>query len=82
MNALQIFLLCNAFLLGVVITLAIQFGLAHRRSKKSAPVRPVNQVVPAVVRERIAKQAETNFQGIVNRSALQLQQHLLRHESA
>jgi len=78
MNILDIFLLANAFLLGVVVTLAFQYGLAHRRSQK-APARPTvdrTAPVPAAVRERIAKQAETNFQGIVNRSALQLQHDL------
>lgn len=78
MTILDIFLLANAFLLGVVVTLAFQYGLAHRRSQK-APTRPLvdkSAPVPAAVRERIAKQAETNFQGIVNRSALQLQHDL------
>lgn len=77
MSFLQIFLFANAFLLGVVITLAVEYGLAHRKSKKPA-ARTANQntPVPAAVRERIAKQAEENFQGIVNRSSLQLQHDL------
>ncbi len=76
MSFLEIFLAANAFLIGVVITLAVQYGLAHRRSTK-APVKSVqNTPVPAAVRERIAKHAEENFQGIVNRSALQLQHDL------
>lgn len=78
MNILDIFLLANAFLLGVVVTLAFQYGLAHRRNQKTAarPAADKSAPVPAAVRERIAKQAETNFQGIVNRSALQLQHDL------
>lgn len=76
MSFLEIFLVANAFLIGVVITLAAQFGLAHRRSTKT-PVKPTqNTPIPAAVRERIAKQAEENFQGIVNRSGLQLQHEL------
>ena len=77
MSFLQIFLIANAFLLGVVVTLAVEYGLAHRRGKKPA-ARTSNQntPVPAAVRERIAKQAEENFQGIVNRSSLQLQHDL------
>jgi Skp family chaperone for outer membrane proteins len=77
MTFLQIFLLANAFILGAVVTLAIQYGLAHRSNKKTA-TRQVAQAnpVPAAVRERIAKQAEANFQGIVNRSSLQLQRDL------
>lgn len=78
MSFLEIFLAVNAFALGVVITLAVQYGLAHRRSQKQQPSGRNNQnvPVPAAVRERIAKQAEENFQGIVNRSALQLQHDL------
>lgn len=76
MSFLEIFLVVNAFLVGVVVTLAVQYGLAHHRSKRAAPVKPQNQPIPAAVRERIAKQAEENFQGIVNRSALQLQHDL------
>ena len=78
MTFLQVFLMVNAFLLGVVLTLAVQYGLAHKRSQKAAARPPADKTapVPAAVRERIAKQAETNFQGIVNRSALQLQHDL------
>ncbi len=76
MSFLEIFLAANAFLVGIVLTLAIQYGLAHRNAKK-APVKPVQTApVPPAVRERITKQAEENFQGIVNRSALQLQNDL------
>jgi len=77
MSFLEIFLVANAFLVGIVVTLAVQYGAAHRRSKKN-PAKPAQQntPVPAAVRERITKQAEENFQGIVNRSALQLQHDL------
>ncbi|MES2875979.1 MAG: hypothetical protein V4678_00755 [Patescibacteria group bacterium] len=77
MSILESFLLANAFILGVLVTLATQYGLAHRRSKKIvAKAIDRSAPVPVAVRERIAKQAETNFQGIVNRSALQLQHDL------
>jgi hypothetical protein len=77
MSFLEIFLAVNAFILGIVITLAFQYGLAHRRSQKQPISRAAqNAPVPPAVRERIAKQAEENFQGIVNRSGLQLQRDL------
>lgn len=76
MGILEIFLIINAFLIGVVLTLAAQYAAAHRRSKKEAPKPTAVAPVPAAVRERITKQAEENFQGIVNRSALQLQNDL------
>ena len=78
MSILEIFLIGNAFLIGVVVTLAVQYGLAHRRSQKAGGRQTTDKTapVPAAVRERIAKQAEENFQGIVNRSALQLQHDL------
>jgi hypothetical protein len=77
MSFLEIFLVINAFIVGVVVTLAVQYGLAHRRSQRQT-AKPADRSapVPAAVRERIAKQAEENFQGIVNRSALQLQHDL------
>jgi DNA anti-recombination protein RmuC len=76
MTLAQIFLLVNAFILGAVVVLAIQYGLAHQRSKKAPAKSSSDAPVPTAVRERIAKQAEVNFQGIVNRSALQLQHDL------
>jgi hypothetical protein len=76
MSFLQIFLMANAFLLGVVITLAVQYWLAHKRSQRPTAKGSSTATVPPAVRERIAKQAEVNFQGIVNRSALQLQHDL------
>lgn len=77
MSFLEIFLVANAFVIGVVVTLAVQYGLAHRRSTKApAKASQQNTPVPAAVRERITKQAEENFQGIVNRSSLQLQHDL------
>lgn len=76
MSFLDIFLAANAFLLGVVITLAIQYWLAHKNSQKQPTKGGSAAPVPPAVRERIVKQAEQNFQGIVNRSALQLQHDL------
>lgn len=76
MNFLDIFLIANAFLLGVVITLAIQYFLAHKHSQKTAAKSTTATPIPPAVRERMVKQAEQNFQGIVNRSALQLQHDL------
>ena len=74
MTALQIFLLINAFLIGVAVTLAIHFWLAHRHAQK--PTKQQAVPLPAATREKLVKQAEENFQGIVNRSALQLQHDL------
>jgi hypothetical protein len=76
MSFLEIFLSANAFLLGVVLTLAVQYFLAHKHSQKTAAKGSSAAPIPPAVRERIAKQAEANFQGIVNRSALQLQHDL------
>ncbi len=80
MSLLQIFLVINAFILGVVVTLAVQYFAEHRRSKakKQATQATASEVAPVspAARERITKQAEANFQGIVNRSALQLQHDL------
>ena len=74
MDLIQLFLLVNGLLVGVALTLALQHFVAHR-SAKFEP-KTGTQTVPTAVRERITKQAEQNFQGIVNRSALQLQRDL------
>jgi hypothetical protein len=76
MNILDFILIANAFILGVVLTLAVEYGLAHRRGNKAPAKTQQTTPIPAAFRERIAKQAEENFQGIVNRSALQLQHDL------
>lgn len=79
MNILEIFLAVNAFILGVVVTLAVQYFIAHQRNKKAKQTkRAAHDAVPIspAVRERIAKQAEANLQGVVNRSALKLQHDL------
>jgi hypothetical protein len=77
MDAVQIFLLINALLIGVVGTLAVQYWIAHRRGvKQPTAQKPSAPAIPAATRERLVKQAEENFQGIVNRSALQLQRDL------
>lgn len=74
MNALQIFLIINAFLIGVAVALAVQYWLAHRQGQK--PTKQQTIPLPPATREKLVKQAEENFQGIVNRSALQLQHDL------
>lgn len=78
MNFLEIFLIVNAFILGVVITLAVQYFIEHSRNKNKKIAVPTPDPTPVTseVRERIAKQAEANLQGIVNRSSLQLQHDL------
>ncbi len=76
MNVIQIFLLINAFLIGVGVTLALQYWRAHRHGQAKPSRAAQNVPLPAAVREKLVKQAEENFQGIVNRSALQLQRDL------
>lgn len=77
MSLLEIFLVVNAFILGIVVTLAVQYFMAHRRSKNAKQVKPADTApLSPAARERITKRAEANFQGIVNRSALKLQHEL------
>lgn len=76
MGLLELFLVTNAFLIGIVLTLAVQSGRAHQNAKKTVAKPAPNTPIPSAVRERLIKQAESNFQGIVNRSALQLQNDL------
>lgn len=78
---LQLFILANAVLLGVILTLAIQHGRTHLRRKNevSTPKQSAPQPIafdPAV-KERILKQAEQNFQEVVGKSVASLENDLL-----
>lgn len=77
MTILQAFLLINAVLIGAVVTLAVQYAMAHKRSTKQVPrAQNPNSPLSPELRSKLTKQAEENFQGIVNRASLQLQHDL------
>jgi len=80
MNAilLQIFLLVNVFVIGVLVAVAFRHAVAHFRptahDTKHPGVAPVH--LPPAVRERLLATAEHNFQIVLERSAAQLDHNL------
>lgn len=82
MTFLQLFLLVNVFIMGVLVTIAVRHAYAHFRPATHAaekphanPTPPVH--LPPVVRDRLLKVAENNFQTVLNHSAEQLEHNLL-----
>lgn len=79
---LQIFLLVNVFVMGMLVTLAIRHAHAHYRPRNAdAPKLPVAAPdpkieLPATIKERLFHQAEANFLAELNRSAGELQADL------
>lgn len=79
--SLQIFILVNAVALGVILTLSVQHARRHFENKKAAKnpeQKPAEAVVfdPAV-KQRILKQAEDNFQHVLDKSVVSLENDLI-----
>lgn len=77
---LQIFLLVNVFVIGILVAVAVRHAYAHFRpaSHEHDSHRPAVQPVhlPPAVRERILETAEHKFQAVLDRSAEQLDKNL------
>jgi hypothetical protein len=78
---LQIFLLVNVFLVGVLTAIAIQHARAHFRPKpkeaekpRLPPVAPVE--LPKEVKESLIHEAQANFLAVLNSSVGELQHDL------
>ena len=79
MTFLTIFLIVNAFIVGGLLTLAIQHAYAHFRphkeEKKSAPVDHSTHL-PVAIREQLLANAQKKYQIMLDQSALDLQKDL------
>jgi len=78
---LQGFLIVDIFFVGVLVTVAAQHALAHRKQKQQPEAHtdaiPVfKDYVPPMVRERLVKESEVKFQDALTNSATQLQNSL------
>lgn len=73
---LQIFLFVNIFLIGVLLTIAIQHAYAHFRPHEPehahGPAPPQVKLSPAV-REKLLEKAATRFQHVLDQAARELQ---------
>lgn len=71
---LQIFLIINVFLIGVVTTIAVRHAYVHFRPHAHESDRPSRSLkkafhLPAVVKERLIKASEAQFQAALDRAA-------------
>lgn len=80
---LQLFILINAVLLGVILTLVIQHGRAHFLQKKEAQ-QPQPQTTPAesvtfdpAVKQKILHEAEASFHQVLSKSVNSLENDLV-----
>ncbi|MEP7204776.1 MAG: periplasmic heavy metal sensor [Candidatus Saccharibacteria bacterium] len=77
---LQILLLLNVFIMGIVVAVAVRHGHAHfwpthQESDKHAPRPPVVQLPPQL-RQRLLQASQNNFQKVLEQSADELQRDL------
>lgn len=79
---LQLFLLLNVFIIGVLVTIAVRHAFAHFRPAVQPPeaehVRPANTSVhlSPVAKGRLLRTAQSRYQIVLERSALELQRDL------
>lgn len=73
---IQSILYLNVFILGVVITLAIQHFRAHRSSPKSTPTKTDLEALPQNMRDDLLSDARRQYQEAVARSAAELDNNL------
>jgi hypothetical protein len=78
---LQILLLVNVFLIGGLLTLAIQHAYAHFKHKNAPesekPHAPVqNGHLPPAIKEKLIVASQAHFQAVLDRSATELQHDL------
>lgn len=78
-SLLQIFLAVNIFIIGIILTLAIQHGYAHFRpqpkvSSKKLPNQSMH--LPNSIREHLLEQSQSKFQAVLDRSSRELEHDL------
>jgi len=74
--ALQIFLLVNVFLIGVVTAVAARHAYAHFKPQKHQPEKPHGPRLPAEVKERLLRDAANQFKAVLDFSADELRDDL------
>jgi FAD/FMN-containing dehydrogenase len=77
---LQLFLLLDVLLIGIVGAVAARHAKAHLRGDRTATHEPVpdraNEVLPPAVKRRMLEVAELKFQNSVNKTAKELESEL------
>ncbi len=77
---LEIFIALNAFVAGILVTLAVHFARAHfgkGHDTKPEPAKPeVQSILPYDMRQRLIHEAEEDYQKILDKSAVELNKNL------
>lgn len=78
---LQIFLLINVFVIGMLVPIGIKHAKAHFKPEEHDAEKPHRKAsaaahLPIATKERLLHQAEANFQTIINRSTKELEHNL------
>lgn len=78
---LQWVLIVSVFLIGVLLTIAVDHAIEHFRGKKAEAKKPATPSpaginIPAAMREQLIEKAQSNFQKVLDNSATVLQRDL------
>ena len=75
---LQLFLLLNVFVIGIVVAIAILHARAHYAKEPTPTKQPKREqpLLPLETRQRIINEAEEDYHKVLPRSALELQRNL------
>lgn len=78
---LQIFLLINVFVIGMLVPIGIKHAKAHFKPEEHDAEKTHRKTsaaahLPIATKERLLHQAEANFQTIINRSTKELEHNL------
>jgi len=77
---LQIFLLVNVFIIGMLVPIAIRHARAHFRPTEHEVEKPhphaATVSLPPAIKEHLLLKSQANFQAVLNRSAAELQHDL------
>jgi chromosome segregation ATPase len=76
--ALQVFLLINVFVIGIVVAIAVMHARAHFAKPTPVAKQPKREqpLLPLDTRQRIINEAEEDYQKVLHKSALELERNL------
>lgn len=73
---LQLFLFVNVFVIGMLVTLALQHGRAHFKPRPQDRPKVPAPALPAAVRERLQQAAQIRFETALNQTAIDFEKEL------
>lgn len=75
---LQVFLLVNVFIIGIIFAVATRHAWAHFKTKPNKVDKPAVQTVrlPPEIREKMLLKAQADFKAVLDRAAMELENNL------